>query len=95
MNVGELIRWGVETLQIVRRPPPTVLRRVDKAGLQDQLVGWSRMPRVGPLAALEALTRHTLDVVREERFHAGTVEAWAAGLVGCRWPRTWVRFRLS
>jgi len=84
MNVGELIRWGVETLQIVRRPPPpTVLRRVDKAGLQDQL-GWleSYAPALVRWQALEALTRHTLDVVREEGFHAGTVEAWEAGLVG-------------
>jgi len=82
MNVGELIRWGVETLQIVRWPPPTVLRRVDKAGLQDKL-GWleSYAPALVRWQALEALTRHTLDVVREEGFRAGTVEAWEAGLV--------------
>jgi hypothetical protein len=83
MNVGELIGWGVETLQIVHRPPPPVLRWVDQASLQDKL-GWleSYAPALVRWRALEALTRHTLDVVRREGFHAGTVEAWEAGLVG-------------
>jgi hypothetical protein len=82
MNVGELIGWGVETWEIVRQPP-RVLQGVDRAGLQDQL-GWlaSYAPALVRWRALEALTRYTVDVVRQEGFQAGTVAVWEAGLVG-------------
>jgi len=83
MNVGELIGWGVETLEIVRHPPSALLRYVDASGLRDKL-GWleSYAPALVRWQALEAVTRHTVEVVREEGFHAGTLEVWEAGLVG-------------
>jgi hypothetical protein len=83
MNVGELICWGAETLEIVRRPPSAVLRYVDAGGLRDKL-GWleSYAQALVRWQALEAITRHTVEVVRQEGFHAGTLEVWEAGLVG-------------
>ena len=69
MNMGDLIRWGRETLCLVIEPTEAVLRHVSSERLEEKL-GWLRAfgPALGQWSEYQALVDASVDEVRRRGY---------------------------